>query len=42
MRCEVVAIGSELLLGQHIDTNSAWIGEQLALEGIDPILARIL
>lgn len=35
MRCEVVAIGSELLLGQHIDTNSAWIGEQLALAGID-------
>ena len=35
MRCEVVAIGSELLLGQVIDTNSAWIGEQLALAGID-------
>lgn len=35
MRCEVVAIGSELLLGQHVDTNSAWIGEQLALAGID-------
>ncbi|MBA2491189.1 MAG: CinA family nicotinamide mononucleotide deamidase-related protein [Gammaproteobacteria bacterium] len=35
MRCEVIAVGSELLLGQHIDTNSAWIGEQLALAGID-------
>src|SRR3954451_14659863 len=35
MRCEVVAIGTELLLGQVIDTNSAWIGEQLALAGID-------
>ncbi|MCU1496560.1 MAG: competence/damage-inducible protein CinA-like protein [Acidimicrobiales bacterium] len=35
MRAEVVAIGSELLLGQIIDTNSAWIGEQLALAGID-------
>jgi len=35
MRCEVVAIGTELLLGQHVDTNSAWIGEQLALAGID-------
>ncbi|MCP5425746.1 MAG: CinA family nicotinamide mononucleotide deamidase-related protein [Gammaproteobacteria bacterium] len=35
MHCEVIAIGSELLLGQHVDTNSAWIGEQLALAGID-------
>ena len=35
MRCEVVAIGSELLLGQIVDTNSAWIGERLALAGID-------
>jgi nicotinamide-nucleotide amidase len=35
MRAEVVAIGSELLLGQIVDTNSAYIGEQLALAGID-------
>jgi nicotinamide-nucleotide amidase len=35
MRCEVVAIGTELLLGQVVDTNSSWIGEQLALAGID-------
>lgn len=35
MRCEVVAIGTELLLGQITDTNSSWIGEQLALVGID-------
>ena len=35
MRCEVVAIGTELLLGQTVDTNSSWIGEQLALNGID-------
>ena len=35
MRCEVVAIGTELLLGQIVDTNSAFIGEQLALAGID-------
>ena len=33
--CEVVAVGTELLLGQIIDTNSSWIGEQLALSGID-------
>ncbi|MBT7756000.1 MAG: CinA family nicotinamide mononucleotide deamidase-related protein, partial [Rhodospirillaceae bacterium] len=35
MRCEIVAIGTELLLGQIVDTNSSWIGEQLALVGID-------
>src|SRR5690349_5983442 len=35
MRCEVLAIGTELLLGQIVDTNSAWIGEQLADTGID-------
>jgi len=35
MRTEVVAIGSELLLGQIVDTNSSWIGEQLALSGLD-------
>ncbi len=35
MKVEVVAIGSELLLGQIVDTNSSWIGEQLALAGLD-------
>ena len=35
MRCEVVAVGTELLLGQIVDTNSSWIGEHLALIGID-------
>jgi nicotinamide-nucleotide amidase len=35
MRCEVVAIGTELLLGQITDTNSLWIGQLLAEAGID-------
>jgi nicotinamide-nucleotide amidase len=35
VRVEVVAIGTELLLGQIVDTNSSWIGEQLALAGLD-------
>ena len=35
MRAEIVAVGTELLLGQIVDTNSAWMGEQLALAGID-------
>jgi len=37
MRCEVVAVGTELLLGQIVDTNSSWIGEQLAHAGIDSL-----
>ena len=28
-------MGTELLLGQIVDTNSSWIGERLALAGID-------
>ena len=35
MRCEIVAVGTELLLGQIVDTNSTWIGQQLAEAGID-------
>jgi nicotinamide-nucleotide amidase len=38
VRCDVVAIGTELLLGQITDTNSQWIGEQLAAVGIDSLL----
>ena len=34
MRVEIVAIGTELLLGQIADTNSAWLGEQLAAHGL--------
>ena len=38
MRCDVLAIGTELLLGQITDTNSQWIGEQLAAAGVDSLL----
>ncbi len=34
MRVEVVAVGTELLLGQIADTNSQWLGEHLAANGI--------
>ena len=33
MRIEVVAVGTELLLGQIADTNAQWLGEQLAAVG---------
>ena len=38
VRCDVVAVGTELLLGQIVDTNSSWMGEQLAAHGIDSLL----
>ncbi len=40
MRADVLAIGTELLLGQIVDTNSSWIGEQLAAVGIDTMEHR--
>jgi nicotinamide-nucleotide amidase len=35
MKAEIVAIGSELLLGQLVDTNSSYIAKRLAEIGID-------
>ena len=35
MNAEIVAIGSELLLGQIIDTNSAWMAQRLAHQGVN-------
>jgi len=34
VRVEVVAVGTELLLGQIADTNSQWLGERLAANGM--------
>lgn len=35
MRAEILCVGTELLLGQIIDTNAAYIGSRLARAGID-------
>ncbi len=34
MLAEIITIGDEILIGQIVDTNSAWMGEQLNLVGI--------
>jgi nicotinamide-nucleotide amidase len=34
MRAEIITIGDEILIGQIVDTNSAWMGQQLNLNGI--------
>src|SRR6056297_2192560 len=35
MKAEIITIGDEILIGQIIDTNSAWIAEQFNLTGIE-------
>jgi nicotinamide-nucleotide amidase len=35
MKAEIITIGDELLIGQTIDTNSAWMGAELSLAGFD-------
>jgi nicotinamide-nucleotide amidase len=39
MKVEIVTIGDEILIGQVVDTNSAWIGQQL--NGIGAAVQRI-
>jgi len=29
MKCEIISVGDELLIGQTINTNASWLGEQL-------------
>ena len=35
MKAEIITIGDELLIGQTVDTNSAWIGSELSQLGFD-------
>jgi len=35
MKAEILTIGDELLIGQTIDTNSAWMGAELSKSGFD-------
>jgi len=35
MKAEIITIGDELLIGQVVDTNSAWIAERLNEQGIE-------
>ncbi|WP_303917653.1 competence/damage-inducible protein A [Draconibacterium sediminis] len=35
MKAEIITIGDEILIGQIVDTNSAWMGEQFNLNGIE-------
>ena len=35
MKAEIITIGDEILIGQIVDSNSAWMAEQLNLNGIE-------
>ena len=35
MRVELLAVGTELLLGDIVNTNAAWLGQRLAAAGLD-------
>lgn len=35
--CEIITIGDELLIGQVVDTNSAWIGRELNKIGVEVV-----
>jgi nicotinamide-nucleotide amidase len=37
MKAEIITIGDEILIGQIIDTNSAWLGQELSKMGIQVI-----
>ncbi len=37
MRAEIITIGDEILIGQIVDTNSAWLGQQLSALGVEVV-----
>ncbi|MBP8823054.1 MAG: competence/damage-inducible protein A [Flavobacteriales bacterium] len=39
---ECLCIGDELLIGQVINTNAAWVGQELGLNGIRTVLGRVI
>lgn len=42
MRAAVFAIGDEIILGESMDTNSAWLASELAERGVDVVEHRTL
>ncbi|MGI8697729.1 MAG: competence/damage-inducible protein A [Mycobacteriales bacterium] len=42
MRVELLAVGTELLLGDVVNTNAAWLGRRLAAAGLDVTTAAVV
>lgn len=40
MQAEIITIGDEILIGQTIDTNSAWLGSELSQVGVDVYMVK--
>lgn len=39
---EIISIGDELLIGQTVNTNAAWLGEQLTRVGVRPMRVHVI
>ena len=42
MRGAVLAVGTELLLGDVVNSNAAWLGQQLAASGVEVVASEVL
>ncbi len=42
MKAVLLTIGDEILLGQIVNTNAAWLGDQLALAGVDLVRSETI
>lgn len=42
MKAEIIAVGSELLLGQIVNTNASFISKELAKLGIDVYVQTVV
>ncbi len=42
MKATIISIGDELVSGQTVDTNSAWLGRELGRRGITVVAHRTL
>ena len=40
MKAAIITIGDEILIGQTVDTNSAWIGSELSKSGFDVFVIK--
>ena len=42
MKSIILSVGDELVLGQTVDTNSAWMSRQLAAAGLAPVRLNVV
>ncbi len=42
MKCELISIGDELLIGQTINTNASWLGQQISQLGVNVVHGAVI